>query len=207
MAAVAVLDVLCTRIHPTHLHLGSTQDDQLHVMEAVPLATPWSGVTYRELWPEYLAWVEQRCQGRTPVMLAHNGVGFDMQILEAHCQSLGMEIPNHWLWVDSVVLARWLTSNTEFKCPAGNTLAYLNVHFELPEEVAHQASGDTMMTVRVFKELLALLPPLSGTPAEAGDTMTRRMAAAAENRTHAWAGTWQSRKLRGSFHVLLVPAV
>lgn len=161
----------------------------------------------RELWPEYVRWVEERSQGCTPVMLAHNGVGYDMPILENHCHAAGMNIPSHWLWVDSYLLAKWLNKHTKFKCPEGNGLEPLNQHFQLPKEVAHQASGDTMMTVRVFRELLALLPSLSGTSAGAGDTLTRHMANAEDSPAHVWAGSWQSwsAKLKSPSNIVLVP--
>lgn len=53
--------------------------------------------------------VRQECnrpEGGIPVLIAHNGKGFDYKFLDQQCKQWNFQLPKDWQWMDSLLLAR-----------------------------------------------------------------------------------------------------
>lgn len=168
------------------------------------MPTPCGVVPHREVWGEFVDVVERHSQGRTPVLVAHNGFLFDNPLVLLACWRDGVRVPDHWLTVDSLFVAKQLPREA-----VGPSLRLqdLNVHFGLPAATAaHQAWEDTEVLARVWSNLFAHLQiheqlSRSGLPTGAGEEaealatyMAEHAAAPGHSRTTAkhttWADTW-----------------
>lgn len=66
-------------------------------------------VLRREVADQFVTFVERQCggpEGGTPVLVAHNGVKFDLPMLSAEFERVGMSLPPHWAYLDTFVLAQ-----------------------------------------------------------------------------------------------------
>eukprot|EP00208_Stichococcus_sp_RCC1054_P005882 CAMPEP_0206144260 /NCGR_PEP_ID=MMETSP1473-20131121/23539_1 /ASSEMBLY_ACC=CAM_ASM_001109 /TAXON_ID=1461547 /ORGANISM="Stichococcus sp, Strain RCC1054" /LENGTH=1449 /DNA_ID=CAMNT_0053540031 /DNA_START=323 /DNA_END=4672 /DNA_ORIENTATION=- len=168
------------------------------------------GKPFREVWGEFVDVVERHSQGRTPVLVAHNGFLFDNPLVLLACWRDGVRVPDHWLTVDSLFVAKQLPREA-----VGPSLRLqdLNVHFGLPAATAaHQAWEDTEVLARVWSNLFAHLQiheqlSRSGLPTGAGEEaealatyMAEHAAAPGHSRTTAkhttWADTWPNFEAR-----------
>ena len=56
--------------------------------------------------PRLLAWMAERAEGATPVLVAHNGRAFDLPMLHHNLARVGAALPADWWLLDTVILAR-----------------------------------------------------------------------------------------------------
>lgn len=67
---------------------------------------PHACSTPREVAPRLLGWVGERANGGTPVLIAHNGRGFDLPMLHHNLARVGAALPGHWWYLDTFRLAQ-----------------------------------------------------------------------------------------------------
>ena len=61
----------------------------------------------RQVALEFALFVQRCCiGGKVPVLVAHNGVGFDFPFLVLEFRRTGLELPLDWQYLDTVLLAR-----------------------------------------------------------------------------------------------------
>eukprot|EP00210_Caulerpa_lentillifera_P009244 g8811.t1 len=66
------------------------------------IALPWE-----EVWSNFESWVDGEVEGKTVVLVAHNGVRFDFPIIIKRCE---FEMNDSWYYLDSYLLANKLKS-------------------------------------------------------------------------------------------------
>ena len=88
----------------------------------------------------------EKAAGMRPLLVAHNGRSFDTPILVNEHRRAGKEMPPHWRFADSVLLARAVLGSAGPTHPAGgNALGQLVTYFGLPQQQAHRAEYDARM--------------------------------------------------------------
>ncbi len=74
------------------------------------------GSSWEEVMPVIVNFVEGRRKGHEPVILvAHNGRGFDVPFIMKECYACSLQVPSHWYFVDSLILAREAQKKTTGK--------------------------------------------------------------------------------------------
>lgn len=64
--------------------------------------------------------------GAIPIMLAHNMVGFDHKVMAYNFSLVGLQWPDEWMYMDSVVIARSFRKQ--------NRLVSILRHIKLPSQ-------------------------------------------------------------------------
>ena len=102
---------------------------------------------------EYISGPTTHSYART-FMIAHNCDGFDKMFLKTACKKLGLNLPNHIYFMDSLHVARYLLpERTSF------AQAYLAEKYRIDNPNSHRAMGD----VCVLRQIWAKFVDLYGT--------------------------------------------
>lgn len=110
------------------------------------------GSSWEEVMPVIVNFVEGRRKGHEPVILvAHNGRGFDVPFIMKECYACSLQVPSHWYFVDSLILAREAQKKTT-GVVKNCTLSHLynNVYNLPPVKNVHRAAVDVNMLAYVF---------------------------------------------------------
>jgi len=59
-------------------------------------------LTFDKMWPKVIQWVENRAFGNKAILVSHNNFSSDKPVLENHMLTYGTNIPNNWLFFDSL---------------------------------------------------------------------------------------------------------
>uniref|UniRef100_A0A1J3GW37 Exonuclease DPD1, chloroplastic/mitochondrial n=1 Tax=Noccaea caerulescens TaxID=107243 RepID=A0A1J3GW37_NOCCA len=108
-----------------------------------------------ELIPIFLRYVESRQKpGGYVIIVAHNGKTFDFQFLINEFSRCSFEIPDNWLFFDSLPLARDCMKSVEAEVKLKATLSALGDYFNLSRDgEAHRALSDVLLLSQVFQRL------------------------------------------------------
>ncbi|CAA7024745.1 unnamed protein product [Microthlaspi erraticum] len=108
-----------------------------------------------ELIPIFLRYVESRQKpGGYVIIVAHNGKTFDFQFLINEFNRCAFEIPDNWLFFDSLPLARDCMKSLEAEVKLKATLSALGDYFNLSRDgEAHRALSDVLLLSQVFQRL------------------------------------------------------
>ncbi|XP_042469479.1 exonuclease DPD1, chloroplastic/mitochondrial-like isoform X2 [Zingiber officinale] len=110
--------------------------------------------TFRELLPILLRYVRSRQMPGKPVLwVAHSGRRFDVPFLVKEFQRCSMTIPEDWMFLDSLALARQLVLANGCKLPSAS-LSALREHYGIPlTGPAHRAMQDVTVLCYVFQRI------------------------------------------------------
>lgn len=116
-------------------------------------STRITGLTLDMLWSEP-KWAEvgpelDRLLKRVDVLLAHNGVGFDLPFIKHEQETIGISNPISSATVDTMLQARWATPDG--KLPSLNELAW-SLGYDYDTNHAHAASYDADLTLSCYLE-------------------------------------------------------
>ncbi|WP_239978359.1 putative quorum-sensing-regulated virulence factor [Candidatus Similichlamydia epinepheli] len=89
----------------------------------------------------------------TPVLIAHNGKQFDIPFIENELKRFDLDLPKHWLTVDTLQWARKYRSDLP-----RHSLQFLRETFGIPNNQAHRAMDDVLTLFEVFSDLVGDLP-------------------------------------------------
>jgi len=92
------------------------------------------------------------CQGDV-VLIAHNNDSFDVRFLRYEFQRCGMELPEHWQFIDTLKWARRYRPDL----PEHN-LQFLRKMYNVPANKAHRALDDVITLHQVFSQMIDDLP-------------------------------------------------
>lgn len=119
--------------------------------------------TFRPVFQQFVQWVEQPVKviknGVTtsvkPIILliAHN-VRFDKAMLKLETDRTGLTIPSDWIFRCTLVVAQCNVMGI----PKPRTLQAMRYGWDIPEDGAHTAAGDTRVLSKVFKKLIGTVP-------------------------------------------------
>ena len=70
----------------------------------------------------FFNFVEDVSCGEVPLLVAHNGIGFDLRMMFAACQEANRMFPLNYHFLDSLPLARLVLPNKENGGPERHTL-------------------------------------------------------------------------------------
>ncbi len=87
------------------------------------------------------------CEGDV-VLIAHNGDGFDVPFLRNEYTRNSMELPSHWLFLDSLKWARRYRKDLP-----RHSLQFLRQTYGITANQAHRALNDVMVLCDVFKAM------------------------------------------------------
>lgn len=80
-----------------------------------------------------LDFVEDVSNGEVPLLVAHNGLSFDLSIILKSCLRVGLPFPLHWYFLDSLYLARRLFPKRSVGVPGGpKNLKQVRTHCPIP---------------------------------------------------------------------------
>ncbi|KAJ3683652.1 hypothetical protein LUZ60_013879 [Juncus effusus] len=104
--------------------------------------------TLKELIPILLEFVKsRRIQGKPVVLIAHNGKSFDFPFLKIQMRICGFDIPNDWLFLDSLNLAKQCT-NIKGSRGLNALKEYYNIMSDGP---AHRAMADVNVLCQLIE--------------------------------------------------------
>lgn len=83
------------------------------------------------------------------VLVAHNGIGFDLPFLKAEYARYGKELPSEWIFLDSLKWARRFRPDLP-----KHTLQYLREYFGIEANNAHRALDDVLILKQVFELMI-----------------------------------------------------
>ena len=83
------------------------------------------------------------------LFIAHNSDGFDKKFINAEFDRSEISIPAHWIFVDSLIIARRCLPNL-----STHKLQHLRKHFNIQENTAHRAMDDVIILQDVFKRIV-----------------------------------------------------
>lgn len=111
---------------------------------------------FGDILPEFMNWVDKHKEASDSehvLFIAHNGKRFDVPVLRHEMKRNGMQMPNFWMFADSLPLMRNILSSR----PGGPErfgLADLVAHFGIPPpEVQHRALDDVKALSKVISAL------------------------------------------------------
>lgn len=82
--------------------------------------------TFAQLWPEVVKFCGETGDNKTPVLLiAHNGTTFDERIIAEEIKRHNLAFPEHWLFADSLRLAKRVVSQSATPAAGQYTLGAL----------------------------------------------------------------------------------
>ena len=104
--------------------------------------------SFRTIFPRFRAFVKKCAKRNTRIVLvAHNAIGFDKNILEKECLRCGVKLPSHWCFYDTL-----LTYRREFAdLPSKKLGDIYQTRFGEPITNAHDALADTLALQRLFR--------------------------------------------------------
>jgi DNA polymerase-3 subunit epsilon len=88
------------------------------------------------------------CDGNV-ALVAHNGETFDLPFLRAEMKRANLEIPTHWLFIDSLKWARRYRKDLP-----RHSLQYLRQVYGIAENQAHRALNDVMILFDVYSQMV-----------------------------------------------------
>ncbi|EFJ29104.1 hypothetical protein SELMODRAFT_440920 [Selaginella moellendorffii] len=114
--------------------------------------------SWKEVGPSIIQFVESRRKGDEPVILvAHNGKRFDVPFLLKEFQSCGIQVPEWWLFLDSMPLAREAKKKFGYNWRSLK-LSVLHEAYGLHStERAHRAMADVNMLASVLEAIVSEL--------------------------------------------------
>jgi DNA polymerase III subunit epsilon len=83
------------------------------------------------------------------LFIAHNSDGFDKKFIKAEFERSDVNIPEHWVFLDSLKIARSYLPDL-----ATHKLQELRIHFGIAENTAHRAMDDVVILQKVFKRIV-----------------------------------------------------
>ncbi len=99
--------------------------------------------SFREVGEEFISF----CEGEV-ALIAHNGESFDVPFLHAECKRNDLELPSHWIYIDSL---KW--SRRYRKDLPRHSLQFLRQTYGIQANQAHRALNDVMVLYDVFKAM------------------------------------------------------
>lgn len=84
------------------------------------------------------------CDGDV-ALIAHNGDSFDLPFLRKELSRVNLELPPHWIYIDSLKWARKYRKDLP-----RHSLQYLRQTFKIKQNKAHRALNDSMILAEVF---------------------------------------------------------
>ncbi len=99
--------------------------------------------SFREVAEEFILF----CEGKV-ALIAHNGESFDVPFLQHECKRNDLELPGHWLYIDSL---KW--SRRYRKDLPRHSLQFLRQTYGIAANQAHRALNDVMVLYDVFKAM------------------------------------------------------
>ncbi|XP_021898930.1 exonuclease DPD1, chloroplastic/mitochondrial isoform X2 [Carica papaya] len=118
-----------------------------------------------DLIPILLKFVQSRQKPEGYILwVAHNGLRFDFPFLFNEFERCSHGIPQNWLFIDTIPLARELMKSNGSTISSGLSLQALREHFKLPLiGSAHRAMSDVRLLSLIFQRLsFGLKLPISG---------------------------------------------
>ncbi|ESQ32206.1 hypothetical protein EUTSA_v10004624mg [Eutrema salsugineum] len=108
-----------------------------------------------EMIPIFLRYVQSRQKpGGYVMFVAHNGKPFDFQFLVNEFNRCSYEIPDNWLFFDSLPLAREIMKSVDATVRPKSSLSALGDYYKIPRDgQAHRALSDVLLLSRVFQKL------------------------------------------------------
>lgn len=109
---------------------------------------------FEELIPILLKYIKSRQRdGKQVILVAHNGRRFDVPFLISEFQRCSVEIPQDWLFLDTLYIARQLVNPDGSKLPSvslDSLRQYYNIDLVGP---AHRAMQDVMTLAHVLQKM------------------------------------------------------
>ena len=87
------------------------------------------------------------CSGKV-ALIAHNNDNFDLLFLRKECQRAQLELPLHWIYIDSLKWARRYRKDLP-----RHSLQYLRQMYSVEEKKAHRALNDVLVLMEVFQRM------------------------------------------------------
>lgn len=110
-----------------------------------------SAPDFKEAWTSFERWMEAELGTTAKVVLAgHNIWGFDLKILQAECERVGLRC-RKWKSFDTLAFSRHLCAGNQ---PPSHRLQSLRETMGIAENDAHRALGDVQVNYEVFKRFV-----------------------------------------------------
>ncbi|KAK9846223.1 hypothetical protein WJX84_012471 [Apatococcus fuscideae] len=136
-------------------------------LEVTPLISDLTGITTEMVWDRSLPrldkaltgffdFVEDVSGGQVPLLVAHNGYGFDIPRLFDACQQVKRVFPLDYHLLDSWMLSKLVVPDTKDGGPENRKLQTLRGYFGVPRARAHRALADSQVLAAVNEKLMEL---------------------------------------------------
>ena len=143
--AVRFQDEVCEWRCSPGIHIPEASSS-IHGITQTSLDTDGAHDSFGEVYPKLVQWIQERCAGYQPVLIAHNAHGFDYPVLRRECARFGKSIPSDWQFYDTL-----LTYRKYFVERKSKRLGDLYQEaFDKEFQGAHNASADTGALQELF---------------------------------------------------------
>lgn len=100
--------------------------------------------SFKEVMSEFLDF----CEGDV-ALVAHNLINFDLPFLQGECKRVGLSLPSHWIYIDTLIWARKYRKDLP-----RHSLQYLRQMYGAPANQAHRALDDVITLHTVFQAMI-----------------------------------------------------